>query len=325
VSRGVLTHLYAATGDAIVHLAREDGGLSATRVLDQPGLQCVAADGDRIVAGSRGRGVWLSEDQGESWENAQLPQPDVFSVAISPADGAVYAGCEPSMLFRRLDAGWEELEALRGLPSAPTWSFPPRPWTSHVRWIAPSPHEPSLLLVGIELGGLMRSEDRGETWEDHRPGAQPDVHSLAWHPREPSRAYEAGGGGSAWSFDAGRTWQPADEGRDRHYTWAVTSDQDDPDCWFVSASPGPFNAHRRGRAEAYVYRWRGEGPWQRLDGGLPEPLDAMPYALAATPEGLYAGLSDGRIYASSDGGDSWEQPTLRGDPVQRIDALAWVD
>jgi hypothetical protein len=314
--------LLAATGDGIVRI--EPGG-KATALLDEPGFQCVAVERDRIVAGSRGRGVWLSEDGGESWEDAKLPQPDVFSVAISRADGAVYAGCEPSMLFRRVDGGWEELAALRELPSAPTWSFPPRPWTSHVRWIAPSPHAPSLLLVGIELGGLMRSEDAGATWEDHRPGAQPDVHSLAWHPREPGRAYEAGGGGSAWSFDAGSTWQPADEGRDRHYTWAVTPDPEDPDCWYVSASPGPFNAHRAGRAEAYVYRWRGQGPWQRLNGGLPQPLDAMPYALLASGGEIYAGLSDGRLYGSADAGDSWEQLAIRGASPSRIVALASVE
>jgi len=322
-----LTELYAATGDAIVRITREGDRFRAGTLLDEPGLQCLAADPrrpERIVAGSRGRGVWLSEDGGRSWEDARLPQPDVFSVAVSPADGAVYAGCEPSMLFRVGNGGWEELSALRELPSAPTWSFPPRPWTSHVRWIAPSPHEASLLLVGIELGGLMRSEDGGATWEDHRPGAQPDVHSLAWHPHEPGRAYEAGGGGSAWSFDAGRTWKPADEGRDRHYTWAVTPDPDDPDCWYVSASPGPFNAHRAGRAEAYVYRWRGEGPWEQLDGGLPQPLDAMPYALVAAGGELYAGLSDGRIYRSGDGGDSWEQLSLTGDPLPRIVALTYA-
>ena len=98
-------------------------------------------------------------------------------MAVSPTNGAVYAGCEPSMLFRSDDGGatWRELESLRSIPSAPTWSFPPRPWTSHVRWIAPSPHDAGLLLVGIELGGLMWSEDGGETWEDHRPGAKLDV------------------------------------------------------------------------------------------------------------------------------------------------------
>jgi photosystem II stability/assembly factor-like uncharacterized protein len=317
--------LLAATGDGIVRIAPAVPVWRAEKLLDEPGFQCLAVAGARIVAGSRGRGVLMSDDAGASWQDAQLPQADVFSVAISPADGAVYAGCEPSMLFRRTDGGWEELAALRELPSAPTWSFPPRPWTSHVRWIAPSPHDALLLLVGIELGGLMRSEDGGATWADHAPGAQRDVHSLAWHPSDPGRAYEAGGGGSAWSFDEGKTWQPADEGRDRHYTWAVTADPGDPDSWFVSASPGPFNAHREGRAEAYIYRWRGGGPWEPLDGGLPQPLDAMPYALLARDGELYAGLSDGRIFRSSDRGDTWETLPFAGDTVPRIAALAWSE
>ena len=76
-------------------------------------------------------------------ELLRLPQPDVFSVAVSAADRSGYAGCEPSMLFRSTDGGqtWQELESLQSIPSRPTWSFPPRPWTSHVRWIAPSPHD----------------------------------------------------------------------------------------------------------------------------------------------------------------------------------------
>jgi photosystem II stability/assembly factor-like uncharacterized protein len=76
-------------------------------------------------------------------------------------------------------ASWQEQRALQEIPSRPTWSFPPRPWTSHVRSIATSRHDARLLLAGIELGGVMRSEDGGETWSDHRPGAQLDVHALA--------------------------------------------------------------------------------------------------------------------------------------------------
>jgi hypothetical protein len=72
-------------------------------------------------------------------------------------------------LFQSVDGGdtWRALDALLELPSRPTWSFPPRPWTSHVQWIAPSPHDGDLLLVGIELGGLMRSSDGGGSWQDH--------------------------------------------------------------------------------------------------------------------------------------------------------------
>ena len=236
----------------------------------------------------------------------------------------MYAGTEPSRLFRSDDRGesWRELDALLELPSQPNWSFPPRPWTSHVRWIAPSPYDANLLLVGIELGGLMRSSDGGESWQDHRPGAQPDVHSLAWHPRVPARAYEAGGGGAAFSTDAGESWQPADEGRDRHYTWSVTVDPDDPDCWYLSASTGPYAAHGRRDPQARIYRRRDGQPWQPLNGGLPEPLPAMPYALLATNGRLFAGLANGQIWESRNHGDSWTEMRLQSGTLAAVLALA---
>ena len=259
----------------------------------------------------------------EAWIDCKLPEPAVFSLAVSAADGAVYAGTEPSRLFRSDDGGesWSELDALLELPSQPSWSFPPRPWTSHVRWIAPSPHDPGLLLVGIELGGLMRSSDGGQSWQDHRPGAQRDVHSLAWHPHTPGRAYEAGGGGAAFSTDAGESWQPADEGLDRHYSWSVTVDPSDPDCWYVSASTGPYAAHGRGDPQARIYRRRDGEPWRPLTGGLPEPLPAMPYALLATDGRLVAGLADGQLWESPDRGDSWTAMRLQGDTLAAVLAL----
>ena len=259
------------------------------------------------------------------WDNIHLPQQDVFSLAVSPVDGTVYAGCEPSMLFRSADGGrtWEDLVALRSIPSAPTWSFPPRPWASHVRWIAPNPHNAAVLLVGIELGGLMYTNDGGKTWADHRPNAQRDVHALAWHPHAAGRAYEAGGGGAAWSRDGGQTWQRVDSGRDRHYTWGLAVSHDDPDCWYVSACPGPREAHNpRGNAQAYIYRWRGNGPWQALSGGLPQPLRSFPYALASAPGRFYAGLGNGEMYMSDDEGDSWQKMAIDGDKLASVSAIA---
>ena len=254
-----MSRLYAATGDAVARLDQAGAGWKVELSLTGSGAQCIAldpADSDTVYAGLGDGGVRRTRDGGRTWIDCGFPAQQVFSVAVSAADGAVYAGTEPSALYRSDDGGeaWRELTGLLDLPSRPTWSFPPRPWTSHVRWIAPSPHEADMILVGIELGGLMRSTDRGETWQDHRPGAQPDVHSLAWHPREVGRAYEAGGGGAAWSEDGGDTWQPADEGRDRHYTWSVAVDPDDPELWYVSASTGAYAAHglRDGDPKAHI-------------------------------------------------------------------------
>jgi len=182
-----------------------------------------------------------------------------------------------------------------------------------------------VILVGIELGGLMYTGDGGQTWTDHRPDAERDAHAIAWHPRAPGRAYEAAGGGPAWSLDGGWTWHSVDDGLDRHYTWALAVDPDDPNLWYISASPGPWYAHSEGNAQAHICRWRGKGPWQALGGGLPQPLNSMPYALASLSGRLYAGLSDGTIYVSYDAGEGWKRLTLSGDPLTSILSMACVE
>jgi hypothetical protein len=330
--------LYAVTGNAFAHLKLIDAAAGRWQVqlhLRGKNVTCLDSDPgapDTVYVGTRGSGLWKSTDGGSHWENLNLPQSDVFSVAVSPADGSLYAGCEPSRLWRSRDGGknWTALDRMLQLPSAPTWSFPPRPWTSHVRWIAPHPKEADRLLVGIELGGVLLTEDGGESWHDQRPGSQRDVHALTWHPLEANRAYEAGGGGAAWSHDGGMTWQTVKEGSDRHYTWGLAVDPRDPDTWFISASTGPGPAHGGLNAQACIFRWRGDGPWQavsdniRSDAAGPGPLTAMPYALAICEGQLLAGLSDGQIVVSQDEGDTWSSLILEGDPVGNIQSILCV-
>jgi photosystem II stability/assembly factor-like uncharacterized protein len=315
-----MPRLFACRGEG---LARIDGRGRSWQValsLEGTGAQCLAVDAraDRVLVGTRGNGALLSADGGETWGRVELPERDVFSVAISAADGGLYAGTEPSRLFRSGDGQrWEELTALQRIPSRDRWSFPPRPWTSHVRWIAPDPHRAERLLVGIELGGLMYSDDGGESFTDHRPGAQPDVHALAWHPRAEGRAYEAGGGGAAWSRDGGLSWEPADAGREHRYCWALAADPDEPERWYVSAAHGPREAHGGGPARAQLYRWERGGPWESIGDGL--GLDSMPYALATSPDRLFAGLADGRVFESTDRGETWEELPVRLDSITAME------
>jgi hypothetical protein len=232
-----MTRLYAATGDGIARLEESAGSWTVELRLPGSGAQCLAVDPndpDIVYAGLRERGVRRTVDAGTSWIDCTLPEPGVFSLAVSAADGAVYAGTEPSRLFRSDDQGerWRELETLLELPSRPTWSFPPRPWTSH-----------------------------------------------------------------------------------------VPVDPDDPDCWYVSASTGPYAAHGGGDPQARIYRRQGAEPWRALADGLPEPLPAMPYALLATDGRVFAGLADGRLWESGDRGDTWSALRLEGDPLGGLSAL----
>jgi photosystem II stability/assembly factor-like uncharacterized protein len=306
-----MTRLLVCTRDGLVRVDGTGSSWEVVPLLEGASARCVAAARGRLLVGTRD-GAHLSTDDGASWHRGDLPETDVYSVAIGAGDGTLFAGTEPSRLFRSTDGErWEELDALQAIPSRDRWSFPPRPWTSHVRWIAPDPHRPARLLVGIELGGLMYSDDGGASFTDHRPGAERDVHALAWHPRVEGRSYESAGGGATWSRDGGRSWEAAEKGRMHRYCWALAVDPDDPERWYVSATDGPRQAHGGGPAGAGLYRWEGAGPWERIEEGLPQPLDSMPYALASSPAGLFAGLADGRLFSSEDRGDSWEELPVR--------------
>ena len=299
------TYLCSRDG-RVTRLDRDGQSWTAHPVLDGVSASCVATGGGRVLVGIRGDGARLSSDGGVSWERIDLPERNVLSVAVSGADGALYAGTEPSRLFVSRDGPWTELEALQEIPSKDRWSFPPRPWTHHVRWIAPDPHVSERLLVGIELGGVMYSEDAGRTFTDHRPGAKRDAHCLAWHPSVEGRAYQAAGDGAAWSLDGGISWEAVDTGRDLRYCWALALDPADPDRWYVSAASGPRAAHAGEDAAGRVYVWD-DGAWRALE----LPGESMPYALAAMDAELLAAMADGRILNSGDRGETWAETGVR--------------
>jgi len=327
--------VFVVTGDEVVRFTLT--GLRAhdvRSVLSVAAPRCVAVDPrdpDRVYVGTLDDGLYATGDGGETWHGAWLGLADrrVLSVSVSPShvqDGlsVVYAGTEPSNLYRSEDGGraWQLLPELRRLPSEPRWSYPPRPWTHHVRTIALHPTDPNLLFVGIELGGVMRSADGGRTWIDHNPQAHSDAHQLLTHPLAPERVYEVAGQGIAASHDRGQTWRRVDSGLDRHYAWAAAIDPADPNLWYASVSRSPFAAHGGGDGQSVLVRSRGDG-WSPIDQWGENPaLRRMPYALAALPGQpgrLLVGLRGGAMLVGEEAGGRWSALEA---PLRDVVALA---
>jgi photosystem II stability/assembly factor-like uncharacterized protein len=320
--------IFAVTGEDVLRFTL--AAVEAEPVLCGVGAHCIDVDPrdpDRVLVGTVEDGVYLSEDGGATWrrEERGLADRRVMSVAVSPShqEGGVsvlYAGTEPSNLYRSTDGGrsWQRLPALRELPSEPTWSFPPRPWTHHVATIALHPTDPDWLAVGIELGGVMRSFDAGATWQDHNPQAYSDAHQLLSHPLAPECLYEAAGQGIARSEDRGESWLRLDAGLDRHYAWVQALDPTDPDLWYVAVSRSPFAAHGSGDGQARLFRSRGNG-FVPIDTWADTPeLRRMPYSLSTIPgqpDHLLVALRGGTLLLTRDAGERWSQLPVRLDDV----------
>lgn len=318
-----MTRTYVALPDGVLVVSHR----SVQRRLEGASAQCLAVDPSRplrIFCGTWDHGLLRSDDGGEHW--SPLGHEQVTAVAVDP-DGVAYAGTEPSALYRSEDGGdtWGECRAMRDLPSAPTWSFPPRPHTSHVRWITPDPEERGRLFVCIEAGALLRSSDGGETWEDRRPDGPIDTHTLV---AADGRLYSAAGDGFmqagrgfSVSSDAAQTWERPHEGLREHYLWGCAVDRSDPDTVLVSASRGPQQAHAEHGAESTIYRRSRGSDWTEARDGLP-PRAGTNASVLAWHDGAFYAASNIGVFRSMDAGASWE-PVI--DLPGRANALLVTD
>ncbi|WP_339102515.1 hypothetical protein [Haloterrigena salinisoli] len=319
-----MTTLYAAMRDRLRCYASDDadaGGMShASTRLEGHAIECLAASRaapERVFVGtfedglyrSRGRDAAPGEREFERLETEFVSEA-ITALAVSPHDpNVVYAGTEPSRVYRSLDGGdtWTRLEGLTDLPSADEWAFPPRPHTHHVRWLEVDPFDPDRLYVGIEAGAFVLSPDGGETWRERPEGSRRDNHTLATHADREGRIYTAAGDGYAVSDDGGDSWRRPQDGLEHTYCWGLAVDPADPDAVIVSSASGARTAHTAERADSHVYRRVGDESWERLeDRGLPTGEGVVRAVFETTGEdGVVYALNNWGLFRSEDFGDSW--------------------
>jgi photosystem II stability/assembly factor-like uncharacterized protein len=291
---------------------------------------------DRAYCGTFGNGLWKTDDGGKTWSNIGkdvISNPYIMSVAVSSLNSGnkfnkVYAGTDPSALYISNDGGdsWERMEALNELPSSKSWSFPPKPWTHHIRWIEPDANNSDYVFVAIEAGALVQSHDGGKTWIDRVEQGPYDTHTLVTHPKAPKRLYSSAGDGYFESFDYGESWSRPVEGLRYQYIYGLAVDYDDPQIVIISASMGPGTAYSTENAESFVYRREEDGKkWKAISNGLPEPTGTTISVLASNPKvsGEFYGVNNHGVFCSADSGISWKRLDIQW-PKRYLSQTPWA-
>jgi len=310
---------------------------------------------ERVYAAVAWDGVYRTDDAGAHWR--RIIEGEVRAITVDPTDDSViYVGTEPVHLYRSEDRGdhWEELAGLLNQPEEvkKKWWTPYPPATGHIRFVFVHQDDPNILGLCLEHGGVLRSFDRGQTWEDVSEGIDYlDLHMFKSLPHSKNRFYASSARGFFTSEDPGDGWVRAENGLTRDYSHDFVfldpaRPGETPTMLIATAdgSPGFWRRESRG-ARSAIFRSSDAGAsWQRSVVGLPDDMDAMVWALARHPSdanSVFAGIgptnrgqtidtstpdspaltdAPGQILLSKDRGESWERLPLEL-PADRV---LWV-
>jgi photosystem II stability/assembly factor-like uncharacterized protein len=308
---GVVTIERATSGSQwrVKHRALTDKHISAIIQEPESGL---------TFAGAFHGSVHVSADGGKTWEprGNGLSQTNVYSLASARSNGRarLFAGTEPAHLFASDDLGlnWNEVPSLRSVPSVPKWNFPAPPHIGHVKHINFAPDNPATMYVSIEVGGLLKSQNAEEQWEEF-PSLYEDVHRLMIHPSNPEFLYAVTGRGLYVSPDAGASWEQWTRREDEigGYPDGFVFRPTDPKLIFMTAAhdaPGTWRTTHF--AGARISRSTDGGrSWEILRNGLPDRMQASIEALCLEEAGesssVFAATTSGEVFCTEDLGEHW--------------------
>jgi photosystem II stability/assembly factor-like uncharacterized protein len=287
-------------------------------------------------SGHFGPSVLTSTDLGKSWgepDHAPVAFPEdtgaslarVWQIAPSTVDepDVVYAGTEPSALFRSTDGG-VTYELVRGLwdhPHRETWQ--PGGGGQAIHTVLPHPGDPTRMLVAMSTGGVYGTTDGGASWAPSNAGIKvsflPDpfpeygqcVHKVARDGADPERLYLQNHHGVYRSDNGAGVWESIADGLPSDFGFPMVAHPHRSGVAYnfpLYADVRRYPVDERCR----VFRTGDAGKtWEALTVGLPaEPFypsvlrDAMCSDRASTA-GVYFGTRSGEVYASRDEGDSW--------------------
>jgi photosystem II stability/assembly factor-like uncharacterized protein len=287
---------------------------------EAPAIRAIAPHPEQagtVYVGTQ-HGPYRSTDHGEHWEKLEVPDHGlpVWSLLISPHDPRVlYAGYENCEIFRSEDGGehWEQLPVVVRFPEITI--APGANPAKRILELAVNPADPREVYGAIEVGGLIRSVDGGDHWDNVSHGQYVnddtvDMHGVLVGRWRPGTVFAISRAGLFTSTDQGAHWASARleplNPKGQTYCRDIREVPGDPRSMWIAAG-ATFQSE-----VGVLFRSKdGGATWSRVDMGL-KPQSTM-FAVAfdeRQPRRMFAAASGGEVFASEDGGTSWTERPL---------------
>jgi hypothetical protein len=236
--------------------------------------------------------VWRRSDGGDWSEVAAVEALDATSLAVGR--DLVLVGTSEAHLLRWDGVALEPVKSFDEADERDRW-YTPWGGPAAVRSIALDGE--GGVFVNVHVGGVVRSLDRGETWQP-TIDIDADVHQVV-APAPGLLLAACGDGGLAVSRDRGDNWSFHTEGLHGSYCRAVALAGRSV---LLTASDGPYTK----RAAVYRVSLDEPGPFHAVSDWFDTNIDTG--MLAAQGPSAAFGTPDGRLYLSEDEGATWNEP-----------------
>jgi photosystem II stability/assembly factor-like uncharacterized protein len=290
---------------------------------DAPAIRAIATHPEHpeiVFVGTQG-GPYRSADHGEHWEALDVPDHGlpVWSLMFDPRNPDVlYAGYENCEIFRSESNGerWQQLPVNVRFPEVTVG--PGANPAKRVLELAANPVDPKEIYGAIEVGGIIRTLDGGEHWENMSHGHYlnddtVDMHGVLVGRWRPGTVLAIARAGLFRSTDRGEHWASARleslNEKGQTYCRDIREVPGDPKTIWVAAG-----ANFQSDVGALFRSADGGSSWRRVEMGL-TPRTTL-FAIAfdeRQPTRMYCASSGGQVFASEDAGQSWaERPLPEG-------------
>lgn len=296
-----------------------DGGDTFTRTIDGMFVEChVRAlvshprEPGTLFLGNES-GLYRSDNGADGWTRVHLPVGDVQIWSILLVGDVLLVGTCPSRLFRSGDGGrtWTE-------PSVRIQQGCPRIIHTRVTTLCAHAGDPKTFWAGVEIDGVFRSRDGGQTWHAVGKGlSSQDIHALAFV-RE-GKLIATTNNDVNVSTDDGDTWTPLKlkEKLPLPYFRGLAQQAGKPDVLFLGNGDAP-----PGTTGLIARSLDGGATWKPAE--MPGRANSTMWNFAvhpADPNLIYANSVNGQVYRSIDGGATWRKLARE---FGEIRALAWT-
>lgn len=263
-------------------------------------LQVDPADPRRVYIGTEHSGMFVTNDGGKDWTRANPNVPCLTMSSMLALSGKLLVGTMPAALYFTADGGgWQELKGVR--TGAAGGTFPPNPdFPARTRVLTKEKTNGGRLFAGIEVAGILVSDDDGQSWQAANDGlTDPDIHQILPSKKIPGLVVTACGEGVSRSIDRGNHWEKVTPAGQRTYGNALAED-DGGTIYLGITQDRPRTWTRAGRANSAIFKSKDGADWrlltEKMSGGV------MDICSAPDGQGVLISTADGEVVALTSSG-----------------------